>query len=179
MFYELLVSAGGRLFDHDLQPAFDSDAGLWAIEQIADMHLRRRITPRDLGDWHYDEISAAFRAGDAAMVTDWPGSYHLYRDPSTAASPIASASRCCRRDRQASGRRTPAVTRSPSRAARGIRRPRRRCSVTSRRSTRSSAKRGAAPSPAAPARLPPSGRRSPATQRPPSDGACLPKPSRR
>ena len=34
-------------------------------------------------DWHYDEISASFRAGDAAMVSDWPGSYHLYRDPAT------------------------------------------------------------------------------------------------
>ena len=39
------------------------------------------VTPRELPDWHYDEISASFRAGDAAMVSDWPGSYHLYRRP--------------------------------------------------------------------------------------------------
>ena len=83
MFYELLVSAGGRLFDDDLQPAFASEAGQWAIEQIADMHLGRRVTPRDLINWHYDDISASFRAGDAAMVSDWPGSYHLYRDPAS------------------------------------------------------------------------------------------------
>lgn len=80
MFYELLVSAGGQLFDRDLQPAFDSDAGRWAVEQIADVHLKKRLTPRDLAHWHYDEISASFRAGHAAMVSDWPGSYHLYRD---------------------------------------------------------------------------------------------------
>src|SRR5688572_1968459 len=82
-FYELLVGAGGELFDSALRPAFDSRAGEWAATTIADLHHHRRVTPRDLGRWHYDEISAAFRAGEAAMVCDWPGSYHLYRDPST------------------------------------------------------------------------------------------------
>ncbi len=82
-FYELLVSAGGDLFDDDLQPAFDSEAGLWAVERIVEMHHARRVTPHELPNWHYDEISASFRSGHAAMVSDWPGSYHLYRDPST------------------------------------------------------------------------------------------------
>ena len=82
-FYELLIGAGGDLFDRDLQPAFDSPAGRWAVQQIVALHHTRRVTPRDLPNWHYDEISASFRAGDAAMVTDWPGSYHLYRDPAT------------------------------------------------------------------------------------------------
>lgn len=82
-FYELLVSAGGDLFDEDLRPAFDSDAGRWAVERIVELHHVRRVTPRNLANWHYDEISASFRAGEAAMVSDWPGSYHLYRDPST------------------------------------------------------------------------------------------------
>ena len=85
MFYELLTAAGGRLFDDDRQPAFDSQPGRWAVEEIVEMHQHHRITPRDLDSWHYDEISASFRAGDAAMVSDWPGSYHLYRDPSTCA----------------------------------------------------------------------------------------------
>jgi multiple sugar transport system substrate-binding protein len=43
----------------------------------------RRVTPGALPSWHYDEISASFRAGHAAMVCDWPGSYHLYRNPET------------------------------------------------------------------------------------------------
>ena len=84
-FYELLIGAGGDLFDDDLQPAFDSPAGRWAVEQIVDLHHTRRVTPRDLANWHYDDISASFRAGDAAMVSDWPGSYHLYRDPARCA----------------------------------------------------------------------------------------------
>ena len=83
MFYELLVSAGGDLFDQHLQPAFMTDAGRWAIDQIVAMHQRLQVTPRDLAGWHYDDISRSFRAGEAAMVSDWPGSYHLYRDTST------------------------------------------------------------------------------------------------
>jgi multiple sugar transport system substrate-binding protein len=84
-FYELLVSAGGELFDPALRPAFASDAGVWAAARIAEMHAVRRVTPRQLTNWHYDEISASFRAGQAAMVCDWPGSHHLYTDPGTCA----------------------------------------------------------------------------------------------
>lgn len=80
-FYELLASAGGALFDDDLRPAFDSDAGRWAAEQIRELY--DRVAPRDLVNWHYDDISSSFRDGHAAMVADWPGSYHLYRDPAT------------------------------------------------------------------------------------------------
>jgi multiple sugar transport system substrate-binding protein len=82
-FYELLVGAGGELFDGALEPAFESAPGVWAAGFLADLHQVRRVTPRALPDWHYDEISAAFRAGRAAMVCDWPGSYHLYRNPTT------------------------------------------------------------------------------------------------
>jgi multiple sugar transport system substrate-binding protein len=82
-FYEMLVGAGGDLFDGALRPAFDSAAGEWAAGFVAELHHVRRVTPRDLPGWHYDEISAAFREGRAAMVCDWPGSYHLYQDPAT------------------------------------------------------------------------------------------------
>jgi multiple sugar transport system substrate-binding protein len=84
-FYEMLVGAGGELFDESLRPAFDSPPGVSAAAAIADLHHVRRVTPRALPDWHYDEISASFRAGDAAMVCDWPGSHHLYRNPATCA----------------------------------------------------------------------------------------------
>jgi multiple sugar transport system substrate-binding protein len=84
-FYEMLVGAGGELFDDSLRPAFDSPAGVWAAEQIAELHHRRRVTPESLPEWHYDEISASFRAGEAAMVCDWPGSHHLYSTPATCA----------------------------------------------------------------------------------------------
>jgi multiple sugar transport system substrate-binding protein len=82
-FYELLVGAGGGLFDASLRPAFDSAAGEWAAAFLAELHHVRRVTPRDLAGWHYDEISAAFREGRSALVCDWPGSYHLYTNPAT------------------------------------------------------------------------------------------------
>ena len=84
-FYELLVSAGGQLFDKTLRPAFDGPAGVWAADWLAELHHRRRVTPHQLPAWHYDEISAAFRRGEAAMVCDWPGSHHLYMSPGTCA----------------------------------------------------------------------------------------------
>ena len=84
-FYELLVAAGGDLFDVALGPAFDSEAGVWAADYLAGLHHRRQVTPRELPAWHYDEISLAFREGRSAMVCDWPGSYHLYINPGTCA----------------------------------------------------------------------------------------------
>ena len=85
LFYELLVSAGGELFDADLRPAFASPAGYYAADLLAELHHRRRTTPAELPHWHYDEVSAAYRRGEAAMVADWPGSDYLYADPGTSA----------------------------------------------------------------------------------------------
>jgi len=82
-FYELLVGAGGELFNGSLGPAFDSAPGVWAAGHLRDLYETRRVTPRELPSWHYDEISLAFREGHAALVADWPGSFHLYRNPAT------------------------------------------------------------------------------------------------
>lgn len=79
LFYELLVSAGGELFGPDLSAAFDSPAGRYALEWMVDLHHRRRITPAELPTWHYDEVTAAFGRGEAAMIADWPGADHLHR----------------------------------------------------------------------------------------------------
>lgn len=80
-FYELLVSSGGELFDRDLRPAFASSAGYYAADRLAELHHRRKTTPAELPRWHYDEVSASYRRGEAAMVGDWPGSDYLYADP--------------------------------------------------------------------------------------------------
>lgn len=82
-FYELLVGEGGELFDERLRPAFKSPAGVRAMSYLHALHSVRKVTSADLPAWHYDEISAEFRAGRAAMVCDWPGSYHLYANPAT------------------------------------------------------------------------------------------------
>ena len=86
-FYEMLVAGGGDLFSPQLEPIFSSPAGWWAADALAELHTRRRSTPRALADWHYDEISLCFRRGHAAMVADWPGSDGLYRDANTCVNP--------------------------------------------------------------------------------------------
>jgi len=82
-FYEMLVASGGDLFAADLSPSFSSPAGWWVADALAEMHTRRRCTPVELPAMHYDEVSACFRRGKAAMVADWPGSDHLYRTDET------------------------------------------------------------------------------------------------
>ncbi|MCZ7648301.1 MAG: extracellular solute-binding protein [Planctomycetota bacterium] len=75
-FYEILESAGGELFTPDLEPAFVSDAGRYAVNLL--VKLYREAAPKEVPDWHYDQVAAHFLAGKAAMTTDWPGSWHAY-----------------------------------------------------------------------------------------------------
>ncbi|SDO35489.1 carbohydrate ABC transporter substrate-binding protein, CUT1 family [Paenibacillus sp. yr247] len=76
-FYELLTSAGGELFDEQLQPAFDSNAGEWGLSLLRQL-FEEGLVPKELPSFHYDEASSFFRDGHCAMVTDWPGYYSLY-----------------------------------------------------------------------------------------------------
>jgi multiple sugar transport system substrate-binding protein len=85
-FYEMLGMAGGDLFDDDLQPIFNSEAGEWALNFLHRLHTVARVTPPDLiENWYYDEISDRFRQGDVLMIGDWPGFYGLYQKRDTCA----------------------------------------------------------------------------------------------
>lgn len=79
-FFELQAMAGGRLLTETLQPAFEDDAGRWALGLLVDLY-KRRAAPPETPDWHYDEVAACFREGRAAMTTDWPGGFYTYADP--------------------------------------------------------------------------------------------------
>ncbi len=83
-FYELLGMAGGELFDAELRPIFNGQAGEWALAFLHRLHTVDRVTPPDLLEhWYYDEVSQGFRMGKVLMIGDWPGFYGLYRDPKT------------------------------------------------------------------------------------------------
>jgi multiple sugar transport system substrate-binding protein len=85
-FYEMLGMAGGDLFDEDLQPTFNSEAGEWAMSFLHRLHTVERVTPPDLTEnWYYDEISERFRKGDVLMIGEWPGFYGLYQKRETCA----------------------------------------------------------------------------------------------
>lgn len=85
-FYELLGMAGGDLFDADLRPVFNSDAGEWTLRFLHRLHAVDHVTPPDLLErWYYDEVSEGFRMGKVLLIGDWPGFYGLYKDPRTCA----------------------------------------------------------------------------------------------
>jgi multiple sugar transport system substrate-binding protein len=85
-FYELLGMAGGDLFDAELKPIFNSEAGEWALNFLHRLHTVDRVTPSDLiENWYYDEISDRFRNGDVLMIGEWPGFYGLYQKRETCA----------------------------------------------------------------------------------------------
>ncbi len=85
-FYELLGMAGGDLFDADLKPIFNSEAGEWALNFLYRLHSVDCVTPPDLiENWYYDEISGRFRDGNVLMVGDFPGFYGLYQKRETCA----------------------------------------------------------------------------------------------
>ena len=85
-FYELLGMAGGDLFDADLKPIFNGEAGEWALNFLYRLHTLDRVTPPDLiENWYYDENSERFRGGDVLMIGEWPGFYGLYQRRETCA----------------------------------------------------------------------------------------------
>lgn len=69
-FFELVVGVGGRIFDDDGAPCFESAQAEWAVGVLRRLAER---APSDLPDWHYDQVDAALLEGriDAAGV--WPG----------------------------------------------------------------------------------------------------------
>jgi len=47
---------------------------------MVDLHRRWKVTPPNLPDYMYEDVSAAFREGRVAMVFDWPGEYGQLKD---------------------------------------------------------------------------------------------------
>lgn len=83
-FYEMLGMAGGDLFDENLRPIFNSEAGEWALDYLHRLHSVEHVTPPDLiENWYYDEISERFRGGDVLMIGEWPGFFGLYQNRET------------------------------------------------------------------------------------------------
>jgi multiple sugar transport system substrate-binding protein len=72
LFFELVVGAGGSLFDADLHPTMDTPESRDALSLIA--HLGHRA-PKDLPDWHYDDVDGALLNGRIDMAAAWPGGW--------------------------------------------------------------------------------------------------------
>jgi multiple sugar transport system substrate-binding protein len=80
-FFELVAMAGGKLFRPDLRPGFVDAAGRWALGYLRRLYLEDKVTPRELPEMRYDEVSELFLEGRSAMVADWPGGFYRYVAP--------------------------------------------------------------------------------------------------
>jgi len=73
LFFEMVVGAGGRLFDDSIRPVFESPESVNAVETIVDLSRR---APRELVDWHYDDVDVALLDGQVDAASAWPGGWH-------------------------------------------------------------------------------------------------------
>jgi multiple sugar transport system substrate-binding protein len=99
-FFELAESAGARIFPPSLVAEVDNDGGRWALGVLRELYTSG-AAPEAITGWHYDEVHRFFRAGHAAMVSDWPGYYGSYQD---ASSPVRGRFRVARMPAGPSGR---------------------------------------------------------------------------
>ncbi|WP_231637362.1 MULTISPECIES: ABC transporter substrate-binding protein [Bacillales] len=62
-----LSDFGGKLFDENLHPVFNSESGVKALETYGGWILRRKVTSPDVLSYTWDEVEIAFGFGQAAM----------------------------------------------------------------------------------------------------------------
>ena len=75
-FFELVVGYGGELFDAQLHPTMATREAEHAIEMLCRLAAR---APRDLVDWHYDQVDAALLDGRVDAAAAWPGAWGAIR----------------------------------------------------------------------------------------------------
>ena len=77
LFFELVVGYGGALFDADARPTMTGPEAEEAIALLCELAVR---APRDLPEWHYDQVDAALMSGRVDCAAAWPGGYAAIRD---------------------------------------------------------------------------------------------------
>ncbi|MFK8083141.1 MAG: extracellular solute-binding protein [Granulosicoccus sp.] len=79
-FYELVVAEGGQLFNDDWSPAFNSEAGIRALDWFVKVY-REGATPKGTTSYLWDELGQGFASGTVAINLDWPGWAGFFNDP--------------------------------------------------------------------------------------------------
>ncbi len=79
-FYEMVVANGGKMFNDDWTPAFNSDAGREALNWFKDLYEAGAVPPGTTS-YLWDELGAGFASGTIAINLDWPGWSGYFNDP--------------------------------------------------------------------------------------------------
>jgi multiple sugar transport system substrate-binding protein len=80
-FFELVVGAGGQLFDAEGRPTMataEAEAAVAVLCRLADQ------APDDLPNWHYDQVDDALLGGRVDAAGAWPGAWGAIRSSSVA-----------------------------------------------------------------------------------------------
>ena len=79
-FYEMLVAEGGEYLDKDGKPAFNSEAGVRALDWFVNMYKAKAV-PAGVTNYLWDDLGAGFASGSIALDLDWPGWAPDFNDP--------------------------------------------------------------------------------------------------
>lgn len=80
-FYEMVVADGGKLFNDDFSPAFNSDAGKQALQWFVDLYKAGAVPPGTT-NYLWDDLGNGFASGTIGLNLDWPGWAGFFNDPS-------------------------------------------------------------------------------------------------
>ena len=101
-FYEMLVAEGGQLFTDDWQPAFNSEAGVRALNWFVDLYNSGAV-PKGVPNYLWDDTGLGFASGTVALNLDWAGWSAFFNDPAN--SKIAGGQEALDSGRSAARRR--------------------------------------------------------------------------
>jgi multiple sugar transport system substrate-binding protein len=79
-FYEMLVAEGGEYLDSDGKPAFNSEAGVRALDWFVRMYKNKAV-PAGTTNYLWDDLGQGFASGTVALNLDWPGWAGFFNDP--------------------------------------------------------------------------------------------------
>lgn len=81
-FYEMVVAEGGAYLDDKGAPAFNSEAGIRALDWFVDMYKSKAV-PKGTTNYLWDDLGQGFASGTIALNLDWPGWAGFFNDPKT------------------------------------------------------------------------------------------------
>lgn len=79
-FYEMVVAEGGEYLDADGKPAFNSEAGVRALDWFVNMYKAKAV-PAGTTNYLWDDLGQGFASGTIAVNLDWPGWATFFNDP--------------------------------------------------------------------------------------------------
>lgn len=79
-FYEMLIADGGEYLDKDGKPAFNSEAGVHALDWFVNLYKAKAV-PAGTTNYLWDDLGQGFASGTVAINLDWPGWAGFFNDP--------------------------------------------------------------------------------------------------